>query len=80
MSGPAILTSLEDSLLDVPVIQYGILAAFVVCIYNYMLTIGDEMELFWANMNSNLTGVLFFLVRSSTLNSYGFALLIPFFR
>lgn len=44
--------------------QYGALVALIICLYDYTLTIGDEVKLFWTNMDSKLTRVLYLLVSS----------------
>lgn len=70
LSNPAILAAIERAILDGRAVQYGILAAFVLCIYDYMLTIGDEVELFWTNMDYKIARILYMLVnRQSRLDS-----------
>lgn len=64
MSNPASLTSLEDAFLDVRAVQYGSVAGFVLCIYDYMLTVSDEVELYWVKRDYKITRVLYFMVRS----------------
>lgn len=62
-SASATLAALEHAFLQARAPQYGALVAFVICMYDYMLTIGDEVELLWANMDYKLSRILYLLVR-----------------
>jgi hypothetical protein len=59
---PATLAPIIDSIQDFRAVRYGICAAFVLVVYDYSLTIGDEVELFWKKMEYKMTGVLYFVV------------------
>lgn len=61
MSDPVTLASLEAALRDARAVDYGIVAALAICIYDYLLTVGDEVELFWTNMDHKSTRVLYFV-------------------
>jgi hypothetical protein len=44
---PATLAPIIASIQNFQAIQYGTWAAFVLVVYAYLLTVGDEVELFW---------------------------------
>lgn len=64
LTDPATLQALEEAFSDDVAVQYGIMAAFSICIYDFMLTISDEVELFWAKMDYKVTRVLYLVVRT----------------
>jgi hypothetical protein len=76
MTDPATLASLENTIRDAHTVEYGIAVAAVIWTYDYMLTVGDEIELFWRKADYKATRVLFLVVRlmvsSSLATGYRF--------
>jgi hypothetical protein len=69
---PATLAPIIAGIQDFQAVQYGTWAAFVLVVYDYSLTVSDEVELFWKKMDFRITSVLYLLVSSLELLNWLF--------
>lgn len=63
LSDPATFAFVEDAILDARAVQYGVVAGFVIWIYDFLLTMSDEVDLFWKKTDRRLIKVLYLMVR-----------------